>query len=88
MKVKVKFSTIFRELSGVDKTEFSFPQSATVGDTLKKIAEDFPRLKKWIPQNGEVSDYVYVLLNGKYGAPQTQLKNDDEIVLFPPIGGG
>ncbi|MCD6472832.1 MoaD/ThiS family protein [Candidatus Aerophobetes bacterium] len=88
MKVKVKFSTIFRELSGVDKTEFSFPQSATVGDTLKKIVEDFPRLKKWIPQNGEVSDYVYVLLNGKYAPSQTQLKNDDEIVLFPPVAGG
>jgi len=88
MEIKVKFSTIFKELSGIDKTEFLFYQSATVGDVLEKIAEDFPKLKKWIPQNGQLSDYVYVLLNGKYGAPQTQLKDDDEIALFPPIAGG
>lgn len=88
MKIKVKFFTIFRELSRIDKIELSFPQNATVGDALERIAEDFPKLKKWIPQNGEISDYVYVSLNGKYGGSETQLKSDDEIALFPPIGGG
>ncbi|MEA1965081.1 MAG: MoaD/ThiS family protein [Candidatus Aerophobetes bacterium] len=89
MRIKVKFSTVFRGLNGVDKTELFLYQDATVKDALEKIVEGFPKLKKWIPQNGKVSNYIYASVNGKFPGSETQLKNDDEIALFPvPIGGG
>jgi molybdopterin synthase catalytic subunit len=82
MKIKVKFFTFFGNLSGVDKTELYLPQGATVRDALEKVAHDFPKLKKWLPQ------YVWIFIRGNYVNPRTQLKNDDEISLFPPIAGG
>ncbi len=82
MKVKVKFFTFFGNLAGVDKTEFDLHQGATVKDALEKIADEFPKLKKWLPQ------YVWTFIRGNYANPRTQLKNDDEISLFPPIAGG
>jgi len=89
VRIKVKFSTVFRGLSGIDETEFSLHQDMTVKDALEKIVEDFPRFKKWIPPNGKVSNYVYASVNGKFPGSETQLKNNDEIVLFPvPMGGG
>lgn len=86
MRIKVKFS-VFKELSGVDKTELSLHEGATVKDVLEKIADDFPKFRKLIPQNEDVY-YVCVLLNGRYAVPQTQLKNYDEISIFPFVGGG
>jgi len=86
MRIKVKFS-VFKELSGVDKTELSLHEGATVKDVLGKIADDFPKFRKLIPQNKDVY-YVCVLLNERYAVPQTQLKNYDEISIFPFVGGG
>jgi len=54
----------------------------TVKDALEKIVEDFPKFKKWIPQNGKVGNYIYASVNGKFPGLETQLKSDDEIVLF------
>ena len=82
MKIKVKFVSFLRELSGVDKTELHLPQGATVKNALEKVTNDFPKLKKWLPQ------YAWVFINGNYLKPQTQLKDNDEIALFPPVGGG
>ena len=82
MKIKIKFFTFFGNLSGVDKTELYLQQGATVKDALEKLVDDFPKLKRWLPQ------YVWVFINGNYVELRTQLKNDDEIALFPPIAGG
>ncbi len=45
MKIKVKFVSFLRELSGVDKAELCLPQDATVKDALEKVVYDFPKLK-------------------------------------------
>ena len=82
MKIKIKFFTFFGNLSGVDKTELYLQQGATVKDALEKLVDAFPKLKRWLPQ------YVWVFINGNYVELRTQLKNDDEIALFPPIAGG
>lgn len=82
MKIKIKFSIFFKNLSRVDKTELHLHSGDTVKDLLEKIVEDFPKLKKWLPE------YVWVFINGKRAQLRTQLKNDDEIALSPPIAGG
>ncbi len=82
MKIKIKFSTFFENLSGVKKAELYLHPDATVNDALEKIVDDFPKLKEWLPQ------YVWTFINGNYVESRTQLKNDDEIALFPPIEGG
>ncbi|MFQ6066193.1 MAG: MoaD/ThiS family protein [bacterium] len=82
MKVTIKFFTFFGNLSGVDKTELYLDRGATVKEALEKIACDFPKLKKWLPQ------YGWVFIRGNYADLRTQLKNEDEISLFPPIAGG
>lgn len=82
MKIKIKFSTFFENLSGVKRAELYLHPDATVNDALEKIVDDFPNLKEWLPQ------YVWTFINGNYVESRTQLKNDDEIALFPPIEGG
>jgi len=82
MKIKIKFSTFFENLSGVKRAELYLHPDATVNDALEKIVDDFPNLKEWLPQ------YIWTFINGNYAESRTQLKNDDEIALFPPIEGG
>lgn len=82
MKIRIKLSTFFGSVGGAEKTELDLHQGATVKDALEKIVHDFPKLKKWLPQ------YAWVFINGNHVELQTQLKKDDEISVFPPIGGG
>ena len=82
MKIKIKFSTFFENLSGVEKAELCLHPDATVKDALEKIVDDFSNLKEWLPK------YVWIFINGNYVESRTRLKNNDEISLFPPIEGG
>jgi len=82
MKIKIKFFTFLEDLSGVKKAELYLHPDATVKDALEKIVDDFPKLREWLPE------YVWTFINGNYVQLRTQLKNNDEITLFPPTGGG
>lgn len=82
MKIKVKFSTFFENLSEVNKAEFRLHPGATAKDLLEKIVDDFPNLKEWLPY------YGWVFINGNCIELQTPLKNNDEVTLLPLIVGG
>jgi len=81
VKVKIIFVSFLKEVSGVKSAEFNLSEDATVKDVLEKIVEDFPKLKEWLPQN------VWTLVNGHSLKPESTLRNNDEIALFPRIGG-
>lgn len=74
MKVEVRLFAYFRE--GRDKKQLlDLKESATIREVLNiiKIKED------------EVS---ILLLNGRDGSADRELKDGDILALFPPVGGG
>ncbi len=81
MKVKVKFLTGIRDLTGMKETEFSFHKNAIVRDILRKTVEDFPGVEKTLP-------YIYVVVNGECAELEMQLKENDRITLLTPLIGG
>ncbi|MGF7060599.1 MoaD/ThiS family protein [Brassicibacter mesophilus] len=74
MKVEVRLFAYFRE--GRDKKQLlDLKESATIREVLNiiEIKED------------EVS---ILLLNGRDGSADRELKDGDILALFPPVGGG
>ncbi len=74
IKVEVRLFATFRQ--GRDKTQvMEVEEGTTIADILRvlNIAED---------------EVAIMLLNGKDGSADRQVKDGDVISLFPPIGGG
>lgn len=94
MKVKVKFFTVLREITQKREENIELPPAATVETLLKLLSERHGR---------KFTEYVYgeakkvrsdlqFLVNGRNTTTlqdfKTKLKNDDEIAILPPVGGG
>ncbi len=92
--VKVKFFTLLREKSGVDSVEIEVDGTVSVGELLKGVES---RVKSGlfegiITKNGALLDRAVILINGRNIAHlkgmDTPVKDGDEVLLFPPGGGG
>jgi molybdopterin synthase sulfur carrier subunit len=64
----------------------------TVGDALEDLLEDRPDLRDRVMEDGELADHINLLRNGQNviheDGLETELEDDDELALFPPVSGG
>lgn len=74
LKVKIKlFATLRRGRFEIDEREFE--SGTTINSILKNL--DLPE-----------KDVSIIFFNGHHAYPGYQVKNEDTIAFFPPIGGG
>ncbi len=91
--MKVKLFASFREGAGTSRVEI---EAGTVRELLHKLTEKYEDLSDplLVEKDGkeEVGSGVTVMLNGRnirfLQGLGTELKEDDTIAIFPPIGGG
>ena len=92
MKVKVRFFARFRELLGTDIS--AEPGNGTmlgalVSEIAKKNREGYDAI---FDENGNFREFVIIMKNGKRveraAAGVTQVSDNDEIAIFPPVAGG
>ena len=92
MKVKVKFFAPFRELFGAKESEVQLRGAPDVQALLVLLCDSDERRDRIFDQSGELRPYVMILKNGQpiqtLGGIQTELKEGDEIAIFPPVSGG
>ena len=74
MKVEVRLFAYFRE--GREKKQIL---ELNEGATIKEVLDIIKIMEE------EVS---IILLNGRDGSADRELKNGDVLALFPPVGGG
>lgn len=85
LKITVKYLSVLRERAGRSAEVFCLPDGSVLHDVTDRIAA----------QHGiRLPDpHVMLILNGKGFSQhpkklQTRLKNDDTILLLPPVSGG
>lgn len=92
--VVVRLYGQFRDYVGGPSAEVD---GSTIEEILRKLADEYNGLDKEILDNTEsndirLKDYVKVLVNGRsidfLDGVSTEIKNEDEVVIFPPVGGG
>ncbi|MEE8480724.1 MAG: MoaD/ThiS family protein [Desulfobacterales bacterium] len=96
MKIKVKgYFTLKKVMGGKSVLEMEI-EKATIKDLLKDLTEIFGQDFMdaiFDPKTQEVSSHILILVNGRHyhflpNRLDTELKEGDEVALFPPIAGG
>jgi molybdopterin synthase sulfur carrier subunit len=91
--MRIRTYATLRDLIGTSAIDLPLPDHTTIGDVLRRLAADYPPLgnKLWNPA-GDLTGFVTVLLNGRaveyLQGMDTPVTDDDNLALFPPVGGG
>ncbi len=81
MRVRVLFFAAARELAGCTEAELDAPAGCSASGALDLLLARYPLLAPLRPS-------LQVAVNQRYAAPDTQLSENDELALIPPISGG
>ena len=94
MKVNVKFLASIREIVGAHEIQFKISQGDTVESLLEILETHFGTdFKKAVGDPFEdEKPKIRFLVNGRdidfLKGPKTELKEEDTVVLIPPVAGG
>jgi MoaD family protein len=79
--VSVQFYSYFKELTGCSETTEELPEQSTISTLLEKLFVRFPKLVG-------MKNSTLVAVGVDYQTRDYQLKNGDQVSLFPPVQGG
>lgn len=79
--VTVKLFAAFQEAYKVPELILDFPPKTPVLAILDRLIQDYPELEQWrsVTQFG---------INLEFVTPDTEIQDQDEVVLIPPVSGG
>ncbi|MHA1754380.1 MAG: MoaD/ThiS family protein [Candidatus Odinarchaeia archaeon] len=89
--VKVKFFAMFRELAGTPLIEVDIKEEVNIYGLLEKIyPKNNEKYEKFI--NSLKSPRIKIIINKKAlkksDFEKVKIRNSDEVVFLPPVGGG
>jgi molybdopterin synthase sulfur carrier subunit len=94
MKVKVRFFTSLREITGKKVEEVQLQGIITVEELLTQLSAKYGKkfMEYLYNEKGKVYDYLSILVNGKstnlLQGLDTELREGDVVAILPPVGGG
>ena len=93
MKVKVKFFTFLREITGTREDDVKLPKGSTVGELLNELSRRYgSKFEEYIFDKREIKSYLIVLLNGRsinfLNGLETVLDENATVAVLPPAAGG
>jgi len=94
MKVRVKFFTVLRELTGKKEEEIDLPNTITVEELLSLLSERHGRgFTDYVyDEEGRLRDHLQFLVNGRsitnLQGFETSLEEGNTFAIIPPVGGG
>lgn len=80
MKLNVKLYGITKEIIGQKELEYYLDSSTDVSSFREELKREFPELDRL--------KSLMIAVNGEYAAQNLVLKEQDEVVLIPPVSGG
>src|SRR6266550_3413778 len=79
-RVTVLFFGAARDIAGHTEMEVSL-NAANAGNALEELLAKFPELRRF-------GRSLLFAVNQEYAQPDREIKDGDELALFPPVSGG
>lgn len=81
IRITVRFFASLRQAVGTDHLERQVPEGSTVAGLMAGLADEFPAVPV-------AAGTVYAAVNKSYAGRDVELREGDEVALFPPVSGG
>jgi sulfur-carrier protein len=81
MQIRMRYFAALREITGLREEDLHIAEGTTVAGTRAFLLERYPKLENALAR-------AVCAINHQYVTPETVLKEGDEIVFIPPVGGG
>jgi len=81
MDISVQFYSYFKELTGCPRTTESLPPGSRIADLVTRLHGRFPKL-------APMRNSTLIAVGVDYQGQDYELKDGDEVSLFPPVQGG
>lgn len=81
MNIRVLFFGAARDAVEANQLEIVIEEPATVASAFQSLKERFEKLERF-------GRSLLFAVNQEYATPDTELKENDELAIFPPVSGG
>ena len=81
MRVRLLFFAVLRDITGKSEADVSLPDGTKAADVWESLRRE----------HGALASYKkppMIAINEDYAAPDTLLRDGDELVFIPPVAGG
>ena len=81
--MKIKYFAWIKDITNLEEEEINLNEAKNLNELKTYIIEKYPDLKKHM-----IKEVLRFAINQEYAVDNTNLNNEDEIAIFPPVSGG
>jgi len=81
MKIRQLFFAVLRDIAGTDARDLALGDGTTAGQVWQSLREQYAKLRDY-------AQPPMIAVNESYAAPDTILRDGDELAFIPPVAGG